>query len=466
MSAVLSDWLSTQFAEVAPFDFYRDLFPEGELERRGEYVDGKYCGIAVRIVGREKAMRYSVTDDLDVVRDLVESSDFCVMSPVSYAGKTQKQSMARFLYAVVFDLDGVKVRDGVPVGLIDFMHQTTLENAYALPRPTYVVSSGTGVHLYYLLKRPIPLFRNVIQQLGALRKDLCKKIWNSYVTNLSANVQFESVTQGFRMVGTVGKDGVTRVRAFRTGEKVTIGYLNGFCAEENRVNTLKYESSCTLDQAKELYPEWYESRIVNGEKAGSWLAKRALYDWWKRKIHEGAVDGHRYFCIMALAIFARKSECRERTEEEKERERREGKKVVLPCVSWDELEDDALGFVEPLDARSVDPERNPFTTEDVVKALEAYNADYQTFPRKSIEALTGIEMPANKRNGRKREKHLEYINGMNRVRRSMGEDLGAGRPSKERLVRDFASEHPDMSNRQIADALGVSRNTVNRWRKR
>lgn len=139
---------------------------------------------------------------------------------------------------------------------------------------------------------------------------------------------------------------------------------------------------------------------------------------------------------------------------------------MLPCVSWDELEDDALGFVELLDARSVDPERNPFTTEDVVKALEAYNADYQTFPRKSIEALTGIEMPANKRNGRKREKHLEYINGMNRVRRSMGEDLGAGRPSKERLVRDFASEHPDMSNRQIADALGVSRNTVNRWRKR
>lgn len=467
MSAILSDWLSARFDEAGAVDFYRDLFPEGELEHRGEYVDGKYCGIAIQVVGKGEAKRYSVTDDLDVVRDLVATSDFCVMSPVSYAGKTQRQSMARFLYAVVFDLDGVKVRDGKPVGLIDLLHQMTLDNAYALPRPTYIVSSGTGLHLYYLLESPLPMFRNVIEQLGALRKDLCKKIWNSHVTDLSKNVQFESVTQGFRMVGTVGKDGETRVRAFKTGDRVTVEYLNGFCTDKaSRVRTINYETSCTLEQARERYPEWYEARIVNGERPGTWLAKRALYDWWKRKIQEGAVDGHRYFCIMALAIFARKSECRERTDDERRREREERKRIALPCVPWEELKDDAFGFIELLDARSIDPERNPFTADDVVKALEAYNADYQTFPRKNLEELTGIEMPANKRNGRKRARHLEYLNGMNRVRRSMGEDLGAGRPSKEQLVREFAAAHPDMSNRQIAEALGISRNTVNRWRER
>ena len=447
LDTLTARYLSRRFPEASPMEFYRDLFPEGELERKGEYVDGMYCGIAVRVVGEDKAKRYSVTDDLDVIRDLAECDDFCIMSPVSYAGKAQRQENARFLYALTLDLDGLLERKGEPIGLENLFHQMTLDNAFAVPVPTYIAASGTGVHLYYMLERPVPLFRNVIKQLSALRRELVKLIWNSYVTRFHESRQFESVTQGFRMVGTVTKNGVDRVRAFRTGAKVTIEYLNRFCYDEaSRVTSFSYKSKLTLDQAKERYPEWYERRIVAGERPGTWTVKRDLYDWWKRKMLEpdGASDGHRYFCVMALAIYARK------------------------CgIEFDELLSDAMGMIAELDRRGTRAD-NPFTEDHVVKALEAYNASYQTFPRATIEELTAIPIPPNKRNGRKQAVHLMGARAIQEINdRVNGTDwrTGNGRKPKRDAIRAYAYEHPDASQREMAAALGVSKTTVNKWLK-
>lgn len=91
---VTEECLATRFPEVAAPEFYRELFPASKLEKRGEYVEGKYCAIAVR-VGEDRAYRYSITDDLETVNDLIQTDDFYIMSPVIYAGKMQKQSMAR-----------------------------------------------------------------------------------------------------------------------------------------------------------------------------------------------------------------------------------------------------------------------------------------------------------------------------------------------------------------------------------
>ncbi len=448
----VTSWLAGSFPEVDPLNFYRDLFPAGELERRGEYIDGMYCGIAIQVVRKDKAKRYSVTDDLDVIRDLIKTNDFCIMSPVSYAGKTQSQNMARYLYAVTIDLDGIVIEDDCAEGLDQLWYQMTqiretVAAAHCLPVPTYIVASGRGVHLYYMLKKPIPLFRNVIKQLQALRSALISQIWNSYVTTLSKNPQFESVTQGFRMVGSITKDG-ERVRAFRTGEKVSIEYLNEHVWDSAKVTTFAYRSTLTLKQAKEQYPEWYQSRIVEKNPPGTWTVKRDLYDWWKRKIldrTDGAREGHRYFCIMALAIYARK------------------------CgIDREELEKDALSLINEFNRRG-NQDKNPFTAADVVKALEAYDAIYQRFPRKNIEELTSIEMPPNKRNGRKRHEHITLLNATRKIRRDMfGDDeyKNSGRPDKAMEIIHYAAMHPKASQREIAAALGVSKTTVNKWLKK
>lgn len=432
-------YLAENFEEMIPVAFYRELFPEGELDEEGSFTKGKYTAIAIRVFQDEdKVHRYTVCDDLDVVSDLARCDDFCVMAPVSFAGKSQRQANARKLYAIVFDLDGLLVTsDGRSKSLLNLFGHIRLG---LIPEPSHIVFSGTGLHLYYMLEQPIPLFPNVMKSLSAYRTHLVRKIWNPYITSLSEKPQFESVTQGFRMVGTAAKHGRT-VRAFKVGEKVSVEYLNRFADDGSKIDLVKYASKTPIAEAKEKWPEWHQARIVDGRPRGTWKVKRDLYEWWKRKIEEGATVGHRYFCVMALAVYARKC-----------------------AVPYKELEADALAFVPFLNGLDEDGE-SPFTAGDVVKALEAYDADYITFPRHTIEELTGVLIPPNKRNGRKQSLHLKMARSNLAI---LNEDFGhglQGRKPKRDLIRGYAAEHPGESQREIAAALGVSKTTVNKWLK-
>ena len=108
-------------------------------------------------------------------------------------------------------------------------------------------------------------------------------------------VQYQGIFQGFRMVGTQSKLGKRYpVKAFETGERVTIEYLNGYLMDKSKaVTDFHYKSDLSLAEALKKYPEWYEKRIVQGEHRERWHIKRDLYDWWLRKIKEGASVGHR-----------------------------------------------------------------------------------------------------------------------------------------------------------------------------
>jgi hypothetical protein len=434
-------YLHENFNEEFPRFFYRDLFPLGELDEEGEFNKGKYTAIAIRIFEKEnKVHRYSVCDDLFVIDKLCHCNEFCVMAPVSFAGKSQRQANARNLYAIVFDLDGLLVTDdGQSKSLINLFAHIELG---LIPRPTYIVFSGTGLHLYYMLNQPLPLFPNVMKSVSKYRTNLIKKLWNPYITSLYEKPQFESVTQGFRMVGTRAKHGRT-VRAFKTGDKVDIEYLNQFADSDSKIDLVKYVSKTPKSVAKEKWPEWYEQRIVQGQPRGTWNIKRDLYDWWKRKIEEGAVVGHRYFCVMALAVYARK------------------------CgISYEELEKDALGIVPFLNGLD-ETGGQPFTTSDVVKALEAYDVNYITFPRHTIEELTGIVIPPNKRNGRRQELHLKLCRANLEV---LNADNGAalqGRPKgsgeKKNQVYEWRHMNPSGTKAQCVRETGISKPTVLKW---
>lgn len=95
-------------------------------------------------------------------------------------------------------------------------------------------------------------------------------MWHDSISKLVDEIQYEPVCQGFRVVGTITKTG-DRVKAFETGGKVTIEYLNGFVRDEYKVKEFTYKSDLTLDQAKNKYPEWYQKRIIEkkGEEHGT-----------------------------------------------------------------------------------------------------------------------------------------------------------------------------------------------------
>ena len=458
-----------RFDEVTPYEFYRDIFPEGELDVAGAMTKGKYTAIAITVSStetvsverkdgttREKPLtrRYTITDDLERINEIVSGDDFAIMAPLSYAGRKRSADNARMLYGLVFDLDGIIIKDGFAQGLESFWYGHVIA-AERLPMPTYIVASGTGVHLYYIFEAPLPLFDNIRSQLQKYKHELTEMIWNESITTLGEDrkdVQQEGIFQAFRMPGSITKNG-QRTRAFRTGEKVGMHYMNGFVFSEFQVTEFTYKSELTRREAAEKYPEWYEERIVKGKKGviHPWRVNRRLYDWWKKEIFNKARVGHRYYCLMTLAIFAMKCSFPD------------PKKNPNP-VTRDELEADCYELMEVFDKLTVDP-KNRFDIIDVQDALEAFEDPYITYPRNSIAYKSGIEIKANVRKGNTQEEHLKIARFTKDLKKQSGRMNPEGRPSKEQLVFEYFRDHPNATNMQAANDLQISRSTVVKYHK-
>lgn len=458
-----NEFLDTYYDKVSPFEFYRDLFPEGSFERKGHYEDGKANGIAItfpntsessdmaveaseghvngialEIKSGGKAQRCTITDELREIDELA-GKEFAIMSPVSYLGKSRSGKNARYLYALTFDLDGVDMPQ-----LKDTLHQM---NRGFIPAATYVVNSGNGLHLYYLLDSPVAMYPQNQKFLKELKYALTRRIWNRYTSKIK-EPQIQGVLQGFRVIGSGSKLGVDYpVVAYRYGNRVSLGYLLGYLPDTNRdlqrVTGILEKSTLTLDEAKKKYPDWYERRVVRGEKRGRWTVKRDLYDWWLRKIETEIHVGHRFYGIMTLAIYA-----------------------VKCNISEDELRRDAYSLLEIFDDMSYD-NSNRFTEDDVISALEMYNENYVRFPRDDIAKYSGIPIPANKRNWRKQEAHVHYMNNQRKFKVEMGECTDGGRPSKEQMIREYMFANPTVGKQiDIAKALKIDRHTVSKYYKK
>ena len=440
-----------QFLEpVTPFEFYREIFPVGTFERKRHYEDGRgngiavtippkggydAAGIAMEIEGDGRARRHFLTDELTELKEIIDT-DFTIISPLSYFGRRRSGKNARYLYAMAFDLDGV----GMPQ-LRDTLHQMDRD---ILPKATFVVNSGTGLHLYYVLKEPLPMYPSNQKCLKELKYSLTRQIWNRFTSTIR-EPQLQGILQGFRVVGSGSKLGREYpVTAYRLGGPVTVeellAYIPDSNGEQQRVEGLMKKGRLTLEEAKEKYPEWYERRIVKRERRGRWTVKRDLYDWWLHRIGDEIKVGHRYFGIMTLAIYAKK------------------------CgIEEEELRRDAFALLKPYDDMSVD-EVNRFTEDDVVCALEMFNENYVTFPRDDIGKVSGLPMPVNKRNWRKQDEHL----GRARAVQAFDDPDGnwrnkEGRPSAQARVYEWRQQHPEGRKADCHRDTGLDPKTIRKW---
>ena len=431
---------------VTPFEFYREIFPEGSLERRGHYEDAKGNGIAItvpkgengialEIEGDGKARRHTITDELDTLQEL-QDTDFTIMSPISYFGRQRSGKNARYLYALVFDLDGV----GMPQ-LRDTLHQM---NKDILPKATFVVNSGTGLHLYYVLSEPVPMYPQNQKYLKELKYALTRQIWNRFTSTIR-EPQMQGVLQGFRVIGSSSKLGRGfPVVAYRLGGTVELekllDYIPDSNGEQQRIHGLMRKSRLSLAEAKEKYPDWYERRVVKKERRGRWTVKRDLYDWWLHRIREEIHVGHRFYGIMTLAIYAKKCD-----------------------IDEDELRQDAFALLQPYDDMSIE-DINRFTKDDIVCALEMFNEDYVTFPRDDIAKISGLSMPVNKRNWRNQEQHLQFARGIREIKSKLGEDVtGGGRPSECSRVLTWRQQHPEGRKADCHRDTGLDPKTIRKW---
>lgn len=468
---VLANELAKYYEEVQPYDFYREIFGDGELDEADSFTKGKYTAIAVEVTKEKRrdkngklktvSYRHTVTDDLDVVDMLLDSPHFCIMAPLSYVGKSRCSKNARMMYALGVELDDLIVsKDGKQEGLETLIDRYDEDNHW-LPKPTFIVASGSGVHLYYQFERPLVLFPNTIESLRRYKEQLTKMIWSKSITTSYTDdkIQQESIFQAFRMPGTLTKKG-DRAVAFRVGEKVSIEYMNSFMY--SRFKGSKdiegtYKSNLLLKEAKEKYAEWYEKVIVNNDHSiKEWAVNRAVYDWWLRRIKDEAIDGHRYNCLKMLAIYAIKCG------------NYDAKKNPNP-VTQEEFEADAWSLLDDFDSRTK-KENNAFTEYDVMCAIQVYeDRGMITYPVGSISHKSGITIERNARNGQKQEWHLEDARERKRKMKQRGQSFKnpEGRPkgsSKQKImVWEWRRNNPTGKKADCIRATGLNKKTVYRW---
>ena len=423
-----------------PDELYTDLFHLGEhlLQRTGEYRSKGdpwkgnpmiYINDGENYSGKMK--RYILLEDtfLDQIHE-AQKQPSNLLNAISYFGKKKSKEHADRCFGLLFDIDDIDEDK-----LVNFFYGMSTG---FYPRPNYIVisKSGKGMHLYYILEKPLSLFPKIKIQLKELKYELTKMFWNPTTSN-NENVQFQSFDQSFMVAGTY-----ENMKVYKTYDRFwDIETLADYINVPFDTGELFEEAQHTLEEAKELYPEWYEKVIVNKDiSRKTWTCKRDLYEWWKRKIvdpRSGASYGHRYWCTMMLVIY--------------------GVKCKVP---YREVEEDAYNLIPYMNA--IEPTK-PFTAEDVRSALGCYDLQFATFPIDDISKLSDIRIDKNKRNYRSQEVHLKgarAIQEINDEANGTNWREGNGRKSKESVVAAWRNKHPDGKKADCIRDTGLSKPTV------
>lgn len=462
-SESIDGFLSRVLQEVDPHAFYDSIF-RGYLDIPGAFSKGEYTGIVTQICSngdKRVVHRYSITDGLLELDNLIKSStaqDFSFLAPISYCGKRATAEASRFLFAYAIDLDDLVVSDeGVPTGLYNLFYQMYDGQ---LPEPTYVISSGTGVHLYFVFDEPIPLWQDNKLLLSAIRKKLVQRIWNSFVTSSykPTKIQYESIFQGFRVVGTYTKTGaICKAYRWGTGDTISLDYLLPYLYDTKEVSklleTLKPKTKYNYSQLKALYPDWTKRHFGSDGKPlpkaqqirlyGGWTASPKVYQWFLKRITSEVQSGHRYHSLMCLAAYAQK------------------------CgIDYSTFEHDCWGLYDTYTERNVEP-TNPWTKSDVQSVLKTYgNPKSQYLTIDAISSYAGIQISKNKRNYRKQSVHLKGARALQAIDdETNGTNWrdGNGRKPKKGIVQAWREEHPGGRKIDCERDTGLSRHTVLKW---
>lgn len=431
-------------------DFYNDVFGEHLEPSRipEDYQTGEYGAIALEIFdeftkdkkGRKKRKvhRYTVTDGCMELFDLIDKSDnFILIAPVAYAGKQRTNENARFLFALCVEIDDINPKNG-----IDELFYTFKRENRPVPRPTYIVCSGNGLHLYYVFERPIPLFKNIFEQFSEAKTYMTNQLWSAQISNAHDKIQYESVCQAFRAVGTSGKDKRKIALAFETGPKLTIEDFNARLPKKYAINRI-YKSELTKKQAQKLYPEWYQRIVVEKGERGHWNRHEGIYHNWIEKCYEGTKVNHRYYCLENLCSLA-----------------------VQCQIAPEQVEKDVRELAEYFETLT-NKDDNHFTEYDIACAMRTYEEPTESAYRRRIEFIsekTNIPLQRTKRNGRKRAEHVKLMNYIrDEINNNKNWRDGNGRKPKADIVKEWRLAHPEGRKADCIRDTGLDKKTVYKW---
>lgn len=464
-----NDWLASLYERVTPQQFYRELFGQAQPERRMTRAEcrdpksqhtgrGNLLVVSAKDVpdgqgGTRRVMHTTLynAETADHLAADFRDNDCALIAPVEWYGRTCLSSNARYIHAIVIDLDYVGLTE---LRRLDYQ----CHNLDDVPLPTFLVNSGTGMHLYYLLDAPLAAYPSARAALLKLKHGLITEIWNRYTSRKCFEMtregkavdyrQYQGPCQGYRVIGSRTKTAGCHVTAFRVGDRVTLEDLNACVKDEYKISEadLHYRTDgrTPLEEAKKLWPEWYERRIVKKQPRGGWGCSHKLYDWFRGEIEHQGKAGHRYYCIGMLAVYA-----------------------VKCGVSAEQLRTDALALVPELDRRGRDTNTgiwDHFTEEDALAAIKAFSKlESRNFKKRTIQFLSAVDIRnTNKRNHRTQPMHLKIARAVRDIVAPNWRNT-KGAPEKASTVAAWRQDHPDGKKADCVRDTGLSKPTVYKW---
>ena len=441
---LIKDELDSVFKRLAPQAFYERIYKK-ELQERSAFKDGACNGI-MTILNKNNVKNFMIKQDLKVLNvalsryekqkkklESIEKSgkspayteraksflDFVIVSSCGYMGKRKCLDMVRECYEICIDLDSLKLNS------IQVLKDICDKNI--LPLPTLITLSGNGIHLHYVFDKPLNVENRHNQSiLNEIKRALTYHWWNPYLTDLNDKraIQYQSIFQSFRMVGTFTKD-----------QRETVGYESGASfSKQDLESFINYkgfkqfaeskgqwhlsDNKVSLEEAKKLYPLWWErvqkreskDKFIVNKESKSKNPRTAVYEWWLNKLreHNTVVVGHRYYCIYTLAVFAKKCQ-----------------------IDFKILESDAFSFKEQFNFSNA----HAFTDDDIQAALTVYKWDKATkLTARHLSEMSGIEFKKRPPPKYSRQIHIAMVNAknavINKIKREERERIKAEREAK------------------------------------
>lgn len=188
--------LSSRYEEVGGYDFYRYIFPNnqnvGELSENYSKPNAIYLYRDDEEEDPDRTYRRRImlnnTWEDDYI-NYVECNYKTLCSGLAYRGKKIRLENAQQMNSLVFDLDAVGENELENL-LLRMSKQPGLRT---LPEPTFIVMSGTGLHIYYVFDQPVALYPNIKLQMKKLKYDLTFKMWEYKATSKEKQIQYQSI---------------------------------------------------------------------------------------------------------------------------------------------------------------------------------------------------------------------------------------------------------------------------------
>ncbi len=407
-----NDVLAAYGERVSGRDLYKAVFDDLE----------QIVPVVTQIDGETKSV---VKWKLGEAIEQCQGRNDMMIGGVTYFNNFICKAAAKRIHAFIIDMDNVY---SGPLKRA-LMHDWKREDGKPVPMPTYIVNSGTGLHLYFVLNRPLPHYKRQWEEIDQLYRRLAK-----IETTGRVYIEFSSqwFGQDFRMAGGLGKDGWENT-VFKVGEPWEVDELAAALGMDFH---FEYEG--------DPFPVKKKKRAKQAifRRTGYYLNQR-VYESSVERCRNETHEGRRYMSMCALAVLAWK--CK---------------------VDLARLRRDLVSLLEPYNKGAT----RPIKEKEIESAVKMYNPKALMTCRETTENWLGWKFIGARRNGRKRPLHLKIARA---VRDAIHEDWreGNGRPigsknkinQKAQLVADWRRDHPDGRKIDCERELKISRPTVLKW---